>query len=208
MNTLTQIALAASFTALLAPHALLAQPSANGTKRAQAVVDHWTPARRAAATPRDLVIDATGQGYLRRADGTLEPYGQARAPRLKAAPISPRKRPPDGGGGGGGGGGGDTGDGGGGTGSAGPAISGLTPDGETIGASHTFSTVVTDADGVKSVTFVLTYPNGSTTQSFSASNAGGDTWALQRDGLDEQRNRTSPSAAATPRPLPRRRSRS
>jgi len=54
--------------------------------------------------PRDLVIDHRGLGYLRKADGRLEPYGHSVAAERR--PISPRAPggipgPPGGGGGGG-----------------------------------------------------------------------------------------------------------
>jgi hypothetical protein len=39
------------------------------------IVSHWTGDRRAAATPRELVIDSRGLGYLRRPNGALQPYG-------------------------------------------------------------------------------------------------------------------------------------
>ena len=43
--------------------------------RAQAVVDHWTPARIASAIPRDFAIDPRGLAYLRLPNGGLVPYG-------------------------------------------------------------------------------------------------------------------------------------
>src|SRR5688572_14109092 len=36
---------------------------------------YWTAARRAAAIPRDLVLDEQGHGYLRLPSGQLEPRG-------------------------------------------------------------------------------------------------------------------------------------
>jgi len=59
----------------------------------KAVFDHWTPERRAAAIPRDLVIDGRGYGYLRLSDGTLVPHGHDVAAQtsgqaaLKAGPV-------------------------------------------------------------------------------------------------------------------------
>ncbi len=50
-----------------------AAPGQNADKAR--VIEYWTPARRAAASPRDLVIDQRGLGYLRRADGSLKPHG-------------------------------------------------------------------------------------------------------------------------------------
>ena len=123
---------------------------------------YWTPARRAAAQPRDLVIDERGLGYLKRADGTLEPYGHS----VAAAPAKPQAGPPA------------PGDG------AGPDITVLSPEyGGEIGADHEFQATVTDGDGVKSVEFVLN--DGSTSTSYLASSATGnsDVYTYQVTGL-------------------------
>jgi hypothetical protein len=141
-----------------------AQPgNAGGVGQGNAAAEraeHWTPARRAAATPRDLVIDHRGLGYLKGVDGSLQPYGHsvaaAAAPLRASAPVSavPRAKPVKG-----------PGD----TNSGPPAVEGMDPDGTTaIGESYDFRAVVTDPDGIKSVDFVIEYPDGRT-QSFSAS---------------------------------------
>ena len=156
-----------AITALVSPAALAAGDSAAHRDR---VISHWTAERRAAAIPRDFVIDARGLGYIRRADGTLVPHGHQisaapqSAPQVRARPDGP------------GGGGNDT---------EAPQISNMDPSGGTIGASHVFSATVTDNVGVRSVTFVVTYPDGSTTQSFSASNSGGDTWSTTLSGFTD-----------------------
>jgi len=139
---------------------------------ARRVIDFWTAERRAAAIPRDLVIDNRGLGYLRKPDGTLEPYGHSiAAQQLRATSTpAPRRGPP------GGGGGSDT---------EAPTISGMDPaGGATIGGSYTFSATVTDNVGVKSVAFVITYPDGVTTQSFSPGNSG-DTWSITLQGFSD-----------------------
>ena len=152
-----------------APQAVLAQGNAVSAAN-RAVIDHWTPGRRAAAEPRDLVIDARGQGYLRRADGALEPYGRRVA--VEADAPSQRKGPP----GGGGGGGSDT---------TPPDVSNMDPgEGTTIGANRTFSATIIDASGLKSVNFIITYPSG-TTQSFSAGSSGGDVWSVGFSGFTD-----------------------
>lgn len=144
-----------------------ALPSAALAPDHAAVVQHWTPQRRELAIPRDLVIDSRGLGYLRGRDGTLTPYGHRVA--AEASGSSPRKGPPSGGG--------DT---------TPPLISAMDPyDGAVIGASHTFSATVTDESGVKSVSFVIQYPDGVTTQTFSASQAGADTWSVSLQGFSD-----------------------
>lgn len=140
----------------------LAQPG-TGKSRAAEVIEYWTPARRAQASPRDLVIDPRGLGYLRRANGALEPYGH----QVAAAAGTPVPMAPPGGN--------DT---------TPPQISNMNPaNGAAIGTSYTFSASVTDDSGVKSVQFVITYPDGATTQSFSPANTGGSTWSISLSGL-------------------------
>ena len=145
----------------------------------RAVIEHWTPERRAAATPRDLVIDAQGNGYLRRPDGSLTPYGRSPVAQLRAEPV-PNARPPGAGGGGGGGS-----DDGGSDDATAPVVSGMDPDGITIGTGYTFSAqIVDDASGIKSVSFVIVYPNGNT-QSFNPGFTGSDTWAITLTGFTD-----------------------
>jgi len=141
-------------------------PAASGDgappARAGSSADHWTPERRAAAMPRDLVVGARGEGYLRRPDGTLEPYGHPAAPAAK--PQAP------------GGGSSDT---------APPTITVVSPtEGDSIPASHTFTAEVTDASGVRSVTFVIVHPNGAT-QSFVASATGASTYSATLSGFSD-----------------------
>jgi hypothetical protein len=146
----------------------IAQAENERSARRQAVIDHWTPARREAALPRDLRVDARGLGYLRRPDGSLTPYGHQIKAETEGSPT-PNARP--------GGGGNDT---------EGPQISALDPaSGSTIGASYTFSATITDNVGIRSASFVVTYPDGVTTQSFSASSAGGDTWETTLSGFTD-----------------------
>ena len=143
-----------------------ANAQGNQGAQRQAVFDHWTAERRAAAIPRDLRVDPRGLGYLRRPDGSLVPYGHQVAAETRATPT-PMARP--------GSGGDDT---------EAPQISGLDPAaGATIGTSYTFSATVTDNVGIRSVTFVITYPDGVTTQNFSASNTSGDTWSISLSGF-------------------------
>jgi hypothetical protein len=161
--------------AVLLAASMAAVPAGAGSSRSgQAGGDggataHWTPARMAAATPRDLVVDARGLGYLRRADGSLEPHGHSTG-QLYAAPTAasrptPAAKP----------GGGDT---------TGPVVTNRDPAASaTIGASYTFSATVTDTSGVRSVSFVVVLPSGQT-QSFAAA-ASGNTWSTTISGFTD-----------------------
>lgn len=126
------------------------------------IVAHWTPERMAAAIPRDLVIDERGQGYLRKPDGSLEPYGHT----VAAATPVPMAKP------------GRTVD------KTPPTITSVDPaNGATINAtSYTFKATVTDASGVRSVTFKVGKPN-STRQSFNASRTVDDVWVVSLQGF-------------------------
>jgi hypothetical protein len=127
--------------------------------RAQQAMEHWTPERRAAAIPRDLVIDERGLGYLRGKNGNLSPYGHD---------ISAQAGKP------GGGGGGDT---------TGPSVSGMSPAaGATVGAAVTFSATVTDASGVKSVTFYVRQGNARA-QSFAGGLGANNLWSVNLSGF-------------------------
>ena len=129
------------------------------------IVAHWTSERMADAIPRDFVIDTRGLGYLRRQDGSLQPYGHGVA-ALAANGQTPMAKP----------GAGDT---------TPPAISEMNPAaGATIGASHVFSAKVTDASGVKSVTFTI-QKSGSVSQSFAATNAGNNLWSASLQGFTD-----------------------
>jgi len=137
------------------------------------IVEYWTRQRIADAIPRDLAIDHRGLGYLRKTDGTFIPYGHQIAADAVPRQATPFAKPPVAGGAGE-----DT---------TPPLVSNMNPaSGETIGSSHTFSATVTDASGVKSVSFVIQYPNGTTTQSFSASQeTNTDTWSTTLQGFTD-----------------------
>ena len=123
--------------------------------RAAKVIEHWTPERRAAAIPRDLAIDERGLGYLRGRNG-LTPYGHDITAQA---------------------GGGDV---------TGPTISGMSPAaGATIGASATFTANVTDASGVKSVTFYVRGGGFPHPQSFPGTRGVGDQWGVNLNGFTD-----------------------
>jgi hypothetical protein len=156
------------------------------------VIKHWTPARMQQAIPRDFVIDAKGDGYLRKPDGSLEPYGHTKAAhRLSTDTPAPTAKPSSPGGGGGGGKGGGKGGGGGDDGGSSadttpPTVTDMTPGaGAIIGASHTFSAKVTDESGVKSVSFVIYYPNGINSQKFTPSKGANDIWSITINGFTD-----------------------
>ena len=132
------------------------------------IVEYWTKQRIADAIPRDLVIDPRGLGYLRKPNGTFSPYGHQVAADAISQQVTPFARPS----------GGD---------SISPSITSMDPGSmDVIGASHTFSATVTDESGIKSVTFVIKFPNGVTTQSFSASKGGiTDTWSITIQGFTD-----------------------
>ena len=137
-----------------------AAQSANGLEhRNQQVIDHWTPARINSAMPRDLVIDERGLGYMRRPGGGFEPYGHN---------IAAQAGPP-----------------GGGSDSTPPTITNMSPaNGATIGASATFSATVTDASGVKSVTFFVRQGSG-TAQSFAGGLGANNVWSVNLSGFTD-----------------------
>ena len=143
-------------TAVLVPAAATAQSQRALDARSARAVEHWTPERRAAAVPRDMVIDERGLGYIRDRNGRLIPHGHDI--QAQAAP-----------------GGGD---------STGPTVSNMSPAaGETVGANATFSATVTDSSGVKSVTVKLQAASGGRTYSFNAVQGAGDTWSVALSGF-------------------------
>jgi len=155
------------------------------------VIEHWTSARMQQAIPRDFVIDAKGDGYLRKPDGSFEPYGHIKAAhQLSTDAPTPAAKPtsPGGGGKGGGkdGGGDDSGDGGGSSADTmPPTVTEMTPDEAVIGASHTFAAKVTDESGVKSVSFVIYYPNSVNSQKFTPSKGVDDVWSITINGFTD-----------------------
>lgn len=146
-----------------------ARESANA--RAKGVFDYWTPQRIADAVPRDLAIDRQGKGYLRSKDGSLTPYGQSGANRLSAGKQTPNKRPS-----------GDSSED-----VTDPVIANMTPtEGDEVTSEVVFSATVTDTSGIRSVVFVITYPDGVTTQSFNPSFDGNDSWKTSITGFGDE----------------------
>ena len=152
----TLLALPSMFLLSAAPGNAEAQSARALDARSARAIQHWTPERRAAAIPRDLVIDPRGLGYLRTHGNGLVPYGHNIA--AQAAPV------------------GDT---------TGPAVSAMSPGaGATIGASATFSATVTDASGVRSVSVNVRQGSGPV-QSFNAARGTGDVWSVSLSGFTD-----------------------
>lgn len=169
-RTLAVIGAGASLlTGSLAAAAAPADPP--GQRSAAQAAAHWTPEKIASAAPRDLVVDERGLGYLRGRTGRLAPYGHSIAATqqpLRALPTrgTPTpQRPPS------------SGD------STPPVVSAMDPAGATIGDEYTFSAVVTDASGVRSVSFTVG-PEGGTSQTFNAAQ-NGDIWSLTIRGFTD-----------------------
>lgn len=170
MFTRTAVAIAGLATLALAttlPTAVAApggnSGNAQAADRTAEVVAHWTPARLAAAQPRDFVLDEAGKAYLKTPQGN-RPYGTGRGPSQPdlVGPAAPSPEPmakP----------------GGGGTGSdaAGPSVTNRVPLTGAVVATTTvaFSATITDASGVRSATLVITPPTGRA-QSFSMTASG------------------------------------
>ena len=174
------LAVAAALVAAALTPAATAAGATNGpadqaSPQAKEVVAYWTPARMAAAQPRDFVLDETGRAYLKTKEG-LKPYGSGRGPASpgiqgpELLSPEPMARP------GSGSGGGSTGD------TAGPVVANRVPTtGATVGTSVNFSATITDGTGVRSATLVITLPTGRT-QSF-AMTASGSTYSAVLNGF-------------------------
>jgi len=144
----------------LFPLTATAAPPAIQSAKSQ-TMQHWTAERRAQAIPRDLLIDAKGAGYLRLPDGRLQPYGKPLDPISLGKPSGQA----------------DTED---------PVVTILSPtEGTTVGSSTLFSAVSTDNVGVKSVSFIINYPNGIQSQSFTPTYEGNDTWSAPLQGFSD-----------------------
>ena len=150
--------LVALLPGILASGPAAAQSARGLDARSASVIEYWTAERRAAAIPRDLVVDERGLGYLRLPNGNgLVPYGHEVA--AQATPMA-----------------GDT---------VAPSITGMSPaQGATIGSAATFSATVTDTSGVKSVSFKIQKGSG-LVQSFSASKGAGDVWSVNLSGFTD-----------------------
>ena len=129
------------------------------------VIQHWSAQKRRNAIPRDLFIDGRGLGYMRNSVGGFTPYGHDMG--VHQLPI-PQGKPV---------GGGDN---------ISPSIASLDPaQGQEISDSHLFSASVSDASGVRSVEFVIEYPDGVSTQNFNAVDMGNNLWGANLQGFSD-----------------------
>jgi len=161
---------AAISIALFSVGAVAQKPKTIDVDKAR-VIQYWTKERRENAIPRDLVIDPRGLGYLKRLDGRLQPYGHEIAPQEppRNETVSPFGGPNA-----------NSGD------TIPPAISNMDPTaGTTIGSSYTFKATVTDASGVKSVTFMIQKNGSSFVNKFDANSSSGDVWTLPVSGFTD-----------------------
>ena len=168
MVNFKHVLLAGSGIALSMTLATAAQAN-EANERAQKVFKHWTADRIANAEPRDMVIDHRGKAYTRGKKGKLTPHGHSTKSELTspdsrvvrgAVKIDDRETRDN----------------------QAPVVTSRSPaDGATIGSSQTFSAVVNDVDGVRSVTFEITY-NGQTS-SFAGRNVGNNTWETTVQGF-------------------------
>ena len=152
---------------LLAATAANAQ-SPNASPRAQKVFDHWTAERIEAAEPRDMLIDHRGKAYIRGKKGKLKPHGHSDAPELTSNTrriqgnirIDDRQTQDN----------------------QAPTVTARSPgDNAVIGSSQTFSANVTDVDGVREVTFEITF--GGQVYTFAGTNTSGNTWSTTVEGF-------------------------
>lgn len=139
---------------------------------AAAAFDYWTPERVAAAQPRDFVIDHRGLGYLRGANGSLSPHGHgvaAAGPQLQSVAVSGAQPAPSAAGA---------------STNLAASVGSMSPDGTTVGASATFTAVVTADAAVRSVQMYVGRV-GSSKQRISMSYVDNDTWQANLQGFTD-----------------------
>jgi hypothetical protein len=168
LHTPVALCSAIVIAAMLSPtQARAAPPNTLSSEKAK-IVEHWTQARRTSAIPRDLFIDRRGLGYMRLPDGSFQPYGHQVAAEVRANGAQPMAKPdsnketnP-------------------------PVITNMDPtSGKAIGSSHTFKATITDESGIKSVTFTIRYPDGVTTQTFTPTMSGNNSWSIRLQGFSD-----------------------
>ena len=144
-------------------HEAAAQSARALDVRAAKVIEHWTPDRRAAATPRDLFIDPRGLAYISGPGNSLVPHGHSVAFEHGNG-ASPNAAP-----------GGD---------STPPSVSNMNPaSGATVtSGNYNFSATITDASGLRSVSMSIRQGTGAA-QSFAMSQGANGQWSVSLSGL-------------------------
>lgn len=141
--------------------------------------EYWTSERVAAASPRDLVIDDRGLGYLRSADGGLEPHGHSVAAAvrpLQSLPVTGLEREPQVAAGA--------------SPLAAPVVESMSPSsGETIGGSYTFEVRASADAGIRQVLAYVAPTSSSSFQQFRmtyvGTDAGVEIWRANLQGFTD-----------------------
>ncbi len=168
MTNFNKLLLAGTTLTLSVTLSSLAYAQNAPSERADKVLKHWTADRINAAEPRDMLLDHRGKAYIRGKKGKLTPHGHAirseltsDTKRVNSNRTSENQVTQD---------------------NQAPTVTTRSPaNGATIGASQTFSAVVTDVDGVREVTFEVTYDGQVST--FAGVNAGNNTWQTTVSGF-------------------------
>jgi hypothetical protein len=155
-----------SLAGVVTTQAVFAQNGRALDARSAQVIQHWTPERKAAAIPRDLVIDPRGYAYLRGPGNSFTPYGHDVAAEAGSGASANA------------GGSGDI---------TGPAVSGMNPasGANVTSGNYTFSATITDASGVRSASMSIRKGTGAA-QSFAMSKApDSNVWSTSLSGLTD-----------------------
>lgn len=168
MKKFNKLLLAGTALSISIATTTLAQAQNGPNERAEKILKHWTAERINAAEPRDMLIDHRGKAYIRGKKGELTPHGHqikseltANTKRISSNANQNDQVTQD---------------------SLAPTVTSRTPaNNATIGASQTFSANVTDVDGVREVTFEITY-NGQVS-TFAGVNVGNDIWETTISGF-------------------------
>jgi len=168
MKTVKKLLLAGTTLTMSVSLSPAAHAQSGPNDRADKVLKHWTAERISAAEPRDMLLDHRGKAYIRGKKGKLTPHGHT----IKSELTSDTKRvngnqnwdaqvTQD---------------------NQAPVVTSRTPaNGAEIGASQTFSAVVTDVDGVREVTFEVIF-NGEVS-TFAGVDVGNNTWQTTVSGF-------------------------
>ncbi|MEH6575500.1 MAG: hypothetical protein V7731_00320 [Amphritea sp.] len=169
---LTSVTMVLVFSLVSVQPALAANGHALNADKAR-IFEHWTRERIDAAMPRDLVIDPRGLGYLRRPDGSLQPYGHQISAEARTQDDRTSTGKPSGGS----------------SDETPPSVGSFDPPATTPAtvintSSYTFSATVSDDSGIKSVSFSVAIAGG-VPQKFTPNNTVDDRWELTLYGFTD-----------------------